>query len=363
MTSLRDTFLEAPVESLTIAGLVIGLLFGVLLHRTNFCTMGGVSDIYTLSDSRRFRAWVLAAATALAGATLLHALGMVDLGTSLYRASRLNWLGHIFGGLVFGAGMVLAGGCPSRNLVRAGSGDLRAVLTLIVVGIAAFVTLSGVIAPARVALADATAIDLTQSGVANQGLDTFAASLFGTEAGSTHRIVGLGLAALIALICFTNRDFRNSQIHVLSGLGVGLCVIAAWFVTGLAYDELSVAPTAAQSLTFIRPIGNTTEWLQRSTALGWPGLGPATVFGALMGAGLSAFLTGRFRVQTFADTPDTLRHLGGAMLMGFGGVMAVGCSVGQGITGVSSLALGSFITFTAIVGGAVLMLRQLERRL
>lgn len=361
MTTLQDALMSAPAQGLTLAGALIGLVFGILLHRTNFCAMGGISDAVTFGDSRRFRSWVLAGATALAGATWLQAVGLVDLDTSLYRATRLNWFGHLAGGGLFGAGMVLAGGCASRNLVRAGTGDLRAGLTLVVLGITAFVTLSGVLGAARVSLADMTAIDLRAIGFANQGLDTITATVLGTSKASTHLVIGFGLALLLSIVGFSHEPFRTSPVHIVSGIGVGLCIIAAWLITGLSYDELSVAPTSAASLTFVRPVGDTLDWLQRSTALGWPGLGPATVGGTLVGAFVSALAARRLRVQTFADTSDTLRHMLGAMLMGFGGVLAVGCSIGQGVTGISTLALGAFLTFAAIVAGAVVMLRQLEK--
>ncbi len=359
---LQDALLANPVLGLTFAGIAIGLVFGLILHRTNFCTMGGVADWVSFGDQRRFRAWILAAAVAMLGATLLQANGLVNLDTSLYRAARLNWLGHLLGGSLFGAGMVLASGCPSRNLMRAGTGDLRAWLTLIVMGIIAYITLSGILGPLRMALTDTTALYMSDANIANQGLDSILAASFGTSAKSTYLTTGLALGLGLAIAALATASFRSSRTHVLSGLGVGLCAVAGWLVTGLAYDELSAAPVAANSLTFIRPVSEGLEWLQRSTALGWPGLGPALVIGTIVGAGLSAWLSGRFQLKTFTDLADTLRHLFGAALMGVGGVLSVGCSVGQGVTGVSTLAVGSFLTFAAMVAGAVAMLKYLEAR-
>jgi hypothetical protein len=150
-------------------------------------------------------------------------------------------------------------------------------------------------------------------------------------------------------------------VHIISGIGVGLVVIGGWALTGLAYDEFATRPTAPISLTYVRPAGDALEWLQRFTAVPVPGFGTATVFGALLGACAAALAMRRFRVSTFADTGDTLRNLLGAALMGVGGVMALGCTVGQAITGVSTLALGSFLAFAAIVAGGVYGLRVLER--
>jgi uncharacterized protein len=169
------------------------------------------------------------------------------------------------------------------------------------------------------------------------------------------------LAAVALVFCFANPRFRASRVHVLSGLGVGLVVVAGWALTGLAYDEFATRPTAPISLTYVRPAGDALEWLQRYTAAPMPGFGPATVFGALLGACAAALAMGRFRLSTFSDSGDTLRNLSGALLMGVGGVMALGCTVGQAITGVSTLSLGSFVTFAAIVAGGIYGLRVLER--
>ena len=169
------------------------------------------------------------------------------------------------------------------------------------------------------------------------------------------------LAGLALVYCFGNARFRASPVHILSGIGVGLVVVGGWALTGLAYDDFAARPTAPISLTYVRPAGDALEWLQRFTASPVPGFGTATVFGALLGACVAAVAMGRFHVSTFSDSSDTLRNFLGAALMGIGGVMALGCTVGQAITGVSTLALGSFLTFAAIVAGGILGLRALER--
>ena len=160
--------------------------------------------------------------------------------------------------------------------------------------------------------------------------------------------------------CFMDGKFRTSPVHILSGVGVGLCIVAGWALTGLTFDELSDKPVAPVSLTFVRPTGDTLEWLQRSTALGLPGFGVASVFGTILGAFLMAKTSGQFRITTFSDRGDTLRNLGGAVLMGVGGIMALGCTIGQGITGLSTLAVGAFLTFAGLIAGGILGIRALE---
>jgi hypothetical protein len=361
MVALRDMMLGAGPGGLAACGLLIGALFGALIVRTNFCTMGALSDIVNFGDWNRLRAWVLAVATAMLGAQGLVLAGVVDLGASMYLAPRLNWLGSAVGGLAFGFGMVLAGGCASRNLARAGGGDLRALLTLMVVGIAAFAANSGIAAPARAALEQATALDLKQAGFASQSLGTLLAKPLGVSPGRADVVIVGALAVAALVFCFTSPHFRAAPAAVVSGFGVGLLVTAGWAATGLAYDDMAARPMAPISLTFVRPTGDTLEWLQRFTAGPIPGFGPSTVVGALLGAcGMSLALR-RFRLTTFSDVKDTRRVLGGAVLMGVGGVMALGCTVGQGVTGLSTLAVGSLIAVAGIIIGGVAGLKHLER--
>lgn len=341
-----------PATGLAIGGLVLGFLFGLLLQRTGFCAMGAVSDWQTFGDTRRLRAWLLAGAAAIAGAAMLDAAGVVDLAKTMYLAPRLNWSGHAIGGVMFGIGMVLAGGCVSRTLVRAGGGDLRALLVLLLVGLFSSIALSGVLGPTRVALEAATAIALDTP---TQGLPDF----IGLPISRVY--VALISALLIAVWCLTSAKFRASPAHILSGLGVGLSVTAGWALTGLSFDEMSARPLNPASLTFVKPTSDTLDWLGRSTALGLPGFSPASVLGTFAGALAGALASGRFRLATFHDLGDTLRAICGAVLMGIGGVLALGCSIGQGVTGLSTLAVGSLLTLGAIITGAIIGLKSLER--
>jgi uncharacterized membrane protein YedE/YeeE len=356
---LREAIAPNAPLALALGGFLIGVLFGWVVYRTNYCAMGSLSDIHNFGDYRRFRAWLLAAATALVGATLLETFGVVDLARSMYLAPSFNWMGHIGGGLIFGIGMVLAGGCPSRNLARAGGGDLRAMLTLVVLGLVAFMTIAGVLAPARAALEGATSVAL--AGAPTQGLGDLLSAHTGMARDWAKSVSAAVIAAAALAYCFADAKFRRSPLHILSGIAVGLAVVAGWALTGLAYDDMAARPAPPISLTYIRPVGDTLQWLALYTATPMPGFGVTSVIGALLGAFIAAIGMGRFRLATFADTGDTLRNLLGAALMGVGGVMALGCTVGQSVTGISTLALGSFVTFAAIVAGGFLGLRLLER--
>jgi len=362
MEQLRTLLSENAAVSLAVGGLVIGFIFGAIVFRTNFCAMGSISDVMSFGDKRRFRAWLLAAATALIGAQSIAALGVVDLSMSMYLGPSLNWSGNLLGGLIFGFGMVLAGGCVTRNLVRAGSGDLRSVVVLIVIGLFAYIASSGLLGPWRAALQSATAIPL-QGGPDAQSLGAMLAGALGMGSASGALLATVLVGGGLLIYCFSSRDFRVSGMHVFSGIGMGLCVVAGWALTGLAHDEFAATVRNPQSLYFVRPAGDTLEWLQRYTANPMPGFGVSLVFGTILGASAVAIATGKFHLNGFANPADTHRNLAGAALMGVGGVVALGCTIGQGVTGVSTLALGSFLTFAAIVLGGVAGVKYLEHLL
>jgi uncharacterized membrane protein YedE/YeeE len=361
MDSLRATLTENAPFWLAVGGLAIGAFFGAVVALTNFCTMGSISDMLAFGDSRRFRAWVLATATAVVGAAALSAAGAVDLTKSMYLGPTFDWAGSIAGGLLFGLGMVFAGGCASRNLVRAGGGDLRSALVVVLIGVSGYMTIGGLLGPARAALASATAINLGAHGFANQGLGALLARASGLDAARADLVAAAALAAALFGFCFSSARFRASPKHVASGLAVGLAAVAGWALTGLCYDEMADGAVAPASLTFVRPSGDTLEWIERFTAQRIPGFGVATVLGVLAGALVASLLTGRFRLATFSDTSDTLRNLVGATLMGIGGVVGLGCTIGQAVTGVSTLAIGSILVFVAIVVGGAIGIKTMER--
>jgi hypothetical protein len=218
--------------------------------------------------------------------------------------------------------------------------------------------MGGILGPVRAALEDRTSLSL---GVPSQSIGDLLGLWLGLAPGRGALIATLAVAAVLLGYCYGSAEFRRSSFHVWSGIGVGLTVVAGWAVTGMAFDEMTLRPTAPISLTYVRPTADAVEWLERFTATPVPGFGVATVFGAILGALTVAMAKGRFQITAFADRGDTLRSMGGAALMGVGGVLALGCTIGQGVTGISTLALGSFVTLAAIVVGAVCAIKMLER--
>ena len=357
---MRAFFLGNPGVALASAGFTIGFGFGALALATNFCIMGAVSDWRLFGDKGRLGAAALATATAIIGAQVLQHFAIVDLSRSIYLMPRINWLSAIIGGLLFGFGMVHAGGCGSRNVIRAGAGDLRSILTLLVLSITALATIGGILGPLRNWIEVNSAIGIDQLGLKGASLADVAGR-FGLDPQSAS--LAACLLLIVPLLAFAAGPacVFSQPRNLIGGLGIGLLVVAAWFVTGLAFDEMAVHPLAPAALSFVKPVGDAVAWIEHATAVGLPGFAAATIFGTLAGSFVAAVVTGTLRAAGFASQGDLVSHLGGAALMGVGGVLALGCSIGQGISGLSTLALQSVIASAAIIAGAVLALTRLQK--
>ncbi|MCP5372889.1 MAG: YeeE/YedE family protein [Hyphomicrobiales bacterium] len=341
------------------AGFAAGLVFGAVANWSNFCTMGSLSDIVFMGDYNRFRAWMLAIAVALAGTQALAAAEVIDLSRSIYLTPNLGWLGAILGGLMFGFGMTMAGGCANKNLVRIGGGNLKSVVVILVMGLFAYMTLRGLIGLARVEMEALANLDLAAAAeVESQGLPDLAALATGLEADMLRWVLVAAIAGGLAVFCFASASFRRSPRDILAGLLVGALVPAGWWITGvLGFDDFE--PVALGSFTFVAPAGESLQYLMTfsGTTINF---GVATVGGVIVGSFLTALVTRGFHVEAFADKGDMVRHLFGAAIMGVGGVLALGCTVGQGITGMSTLAAGSAIALLSILAGGLVGLKYLE---
>ncbi len=353
------------------SGFALALIFGAVAQKTDFCTMGAVADIVNMGDWTRMRMWLLAIAVAIAGANALDLAGMVDLSRSAYPAAGWPWLGSLVGGFLFGVGMTLASGCGSRSLVRIGGGNLKSLVAMVFLALAAELTIRGILAPLRTEVLGAFAIRFDQG----QDLSWLLASALGTG----KRVVQPWIASAFALALFVfvlkDRDFRADRARFIGAAVLGLTIVGGWYVTGhlgfIAEDpetlqELYVGTKSArpESFTFIGPAANALEllqfWTDKSARVSF---GVAVVVGTIAGSLAYALYKRRFRWESFASTADTRNHMIGGTLMGFGGVAAMGCTIGQGITGVSTLALGSIVVFFSIVAGAALTVRMQYRNM
>lgn len=336
------------------------MLFGASVQHSNYCTMGAISDVVLMGDTRRARAGALSVAIALIGSQMLEVLGFADLSKSIYRTPMLGWLGAIAGGVAFGFGMVLAGGCGSRILVRTGAGNLKSLIAVIVLAIAALTTLRGLIATVRRPFEQATQIDLRGIGVSSQGLPDLLARATGLGLGPLRIALALLIGIAAAAWALASPSFRRDRVLLAASLVVGLIIPAAWAATTWAARD-PFEPMQVASLSFVAPIGDGLQYVMFFTGASLS-FGAATVGGVIAGAFVAALLSGTFRIEGFSDTSDLIRHISGGMLMGIGGVLALGCTVGQGLSGLSTLAVGSFIAVAGIVFGGVWGIRWLESR-
>jgi uncharacterized protein len=361
---MQEIDLKALSTLVLWASFGLAVLFGAITQRTHFCTMGAVSDIVNMGDWTRMRMWVMAMGVAMIGFNAMVALGWLDAAKSLYGGPRFMGLSALVGGAMFGFGMVLASGCGSKTLVRIGSGNLKSLVVFIVLGVAAFATLKGITAVARVATVDAVSFTFASS----QDLPSLLAPSTGISKGTLAALLGSGIGGSLIVWALARREGRSAD-NLLAGLGVGAIVAAVWWVSGrlgfVAEDPntlqeafLATNSRRMESLSFVAPVAYTLDWLMFFSDKGkLLTIGIVSVFGVVVGSAAYALLTKSFRWEGFRDAGDTANHLVGAVLMGVGGVTALGCTIGQGLSGMSTLSLTSFVAMAAIVAGAVAALR------
>jgi uncharacterized membrane protein YedE/YeeE len=356
------------------AAFALSALFGAIAQRTHFCTMGAVSDIVSMSDWTRMRVWGMAVGVAMIGFAALVSAGQIDPLKTLYASNRLIWLSALVGGLLFGVGMVLASGCGSKTLVRIGGGNLKSLVVFVVMGIASFATLKGITAVLRVSTVDRVGVDFSTPANLAQWL----ASASGMAPASAALALGLLLGLALIVWAAVGRDFWQFD-NLFAGLGIGATVTAMWWVSGhhgfvaehpetLEAVYLATTSGRAEAMSFVAPVAYTLDWLMffsdKSKLLT---LGVVSVVGVVLGSAAQALYSRSFRWEGFAGTEDTANHLVGAVLMGVGGVTAMGCTVGQGLSGISTLSATSFVAVAAILLGAVFGLKyqmwRLERSL
>ncbi len=334
------------------AGLLIGLAYGVVALLSGFCLLSGLRGWWSEGDSRLIRTFALALAVAVVATQLLAGYGAVDLSKSVYLQQSFSAPLMFAGGLLFGYGMVLANGCGSRALVLLGRGNLRSLVVVIVLGITAQMTLRGLIAPGRIALLQVSSTKPVYLTVPEL-LRTISGEV------SARVIVASVISVVLVIFAFSHTPFRRAGGQIAAGIAVGVLVAAGWFATGyLGADDFN--PAAVTSLTFIAPVADTVQYVMLSTGLTL-NFGIAMVFGVFAGSLLAALLTRRFRLEGYTSPQHMLRSIGGAALMGSGGAMALGCSVGQGLTGISTLAFSSFVAAAGIFLGSAAGLRGVFR--
>ena len=342
--------LDAISENTAVAlvGLFGGILLGLSARLGRFCTLGAIEDVLYADATLRARMWGIAIGTAVVGTYCLSAIGLLKVEDSLYLSRHWSPSASIIGGLLFGYGMALAGNCGFGALARLGGGDLRSFVIVLVMGLSAYITLGGPLAPLRLALWEGnTPLETPQD----------MASLISGSTGLSLHTTGLMIGILILLGTLAHKPLMKDPKYILWGVVVGLAIVSGWAGTSWVAQN-GFGATQIVSHTFSAPIGETMLYVM--TAYGNAiGFGTGSVFGVLIGAFLGSLLKGHFRWEACEDPRELRRQIFGAALMGIGAVVAVGCSVGQGLSAFSVLAYSAPVTLAAIILGAAIGLRQL----
>lgn len=328
-----------------VLGLVFGALLGLIARQGRFCTLGAVEDAVYARDTRRARAWMLAAGIAILGTHLLELLAGLDLARSIYVMPRLEWGPVVLGGLMFGFGMALVGTCGFGAILRLGGGDLRALIVLLVLGLSASMAIGGLTGVARVALLEPLGVDLGAAGAQRLG------SILRLDGGRYGTLgVGAAAAAILCVLALAGGEFRKSHRLLYGAVAIGGIIVAGWWANGVAgYDEFETR--AVGSFSFARPVGDTLLYAMLASGMTLD-FGVGSVLGVLLGAFAAARRADEFHWEAPDDAREVRRHVFGAFLMGTGGVTALGCTIGQGLSGLSTLSIGSLLALVSILVGA-----------
>ena len=354
----------------------LAFVLGVVATKTNFCTMGAVSDVVNISDTGRMRAWVFAMGVAILGVLVAGALGYVDISMTAsndtsnppYRTAMFAWPRNLLGGLIFGIGMTLGSGCGNKTLLRIGGGNLKSIFVLMVMGVAAYLMIfTNVSYDFFIRWMEPAFVDLTNYNIEDQSLGSIVSSIGGFDADTTGLVIGAVLGVMLIQWALSSKDFTGSFDNILAGIVVAGVIVAAWWVTtgemGVELldevDMMDERPYAvgAQAFTFVQPSAHLLRWIETGFSNQMVTFALVAGFGVIAGGFLYSLLTGKFRIEWFSSWKDFFSHIIGGFMMGIGGVLAMGCTIGQAVTGVSTLAVGSFLTFFAIVFGSALTMK------
>lgn len=362
--------IQTLTQQVLVAFFLMSFVLGVISQRTHFCTMGAVSDVVNMGDWTRARQWMVAVGVVMIGFAALSGSGQIDASKTLYAGSRFIWLSTLVGGFMFGYGMVISSGCGNKTLVRIGGGNLKSVVVFVVMGVSAFATLKGITAVVRVNMLDAVALDMPTGA----HLGSWLGPVLGISPDLAVVYAGFALGAVFLALALRHKDFWHFD-NLIASVGVGAIVVGLWWISGHfgfvaehpeTLEPVYVATNSGriEALTFVAPVAHALDWLMffsdKSKVLT---AGVVSVVGIICGSAVSALLSKTFRWEGFANQRDLANHLMGSVLMGVGGVTAMGCTFGQGLSGMSTLSLNAFVAVAAILVGAVVALRQQAARM
>jgi uncharacterized membrane protein YedE/YeeE len=354
----------------------LAVILGIIATKTSFCTMGAVSDWVNIGTTGRMRAWVFAIGASILGVLVAGQLGLVDMSLTAnndtanppYRTAVFAWPRNVLGGLLFGVGMTLGSGCGNKTLVRIGSGNLKSVVVFLVMGAAAYLMIfTNFSYDFFLSWMEPAFINLTDHGVGDQSIGAIISGLGGLDAEITGIVAAAVIGGALVLWSLSSKEFTGSFDNVLSAVTLAILVVAAWWVTtgelGVSLlDEAEMMDErpygiGAQGFTFVQPSAHFLRWIETGFSSQMLTFALIAAFGVASGSLIYSVFTKKFKVEWFANGKDFVRHVIGGLLMGVGGVLAMGCTIGQAVTGASTLALGSFVTFFAIIFGSALTMK------
>lgn len=331
-----------------VAGLLGGVGLGLSSSIGRFCTLGAIEDGLYGNDFRRLRMWALALAVSILGVFTFQAIGLIDITPSIYLTVKWNPVASIVGGLMFGWGMALAGNCGYGALSRMAGGDIRSFFTVMVMSISAYMALGGPTAALRNWAFPPEFMDSEPQSIAF-ALDSWL--------GIPPLVPAIVISAAFALWAFSGKRFRKSGSHIIWSIVVGVSILSGWWATSLISTQ-SFDPVTIESHTYSAPLGETLLYLMTWTG-SYMNFGTGSVVGILVGSFIGTQIKGRFRWEACDDPRELGRSVIGAFLMGTGGVVALGCSIGQGLTAMSVLAYSAPVVMVSIFIGVKLGLGYL----
>ena len=362
--------MESDSFQLLLYTALLGFILGYVINKTNFCTMGAVSDWVNIGDLSRFKAWLLAGSVAIFGVTMFEFFNLMSVAESRipYTNSVFFWPRYIFGGILFGIGMTYTSGCGNKVLIRLGGGNLKSLFVLIIAGLMAYLmTRTNFYGIVFHSWMRPISPDLATLGINDQSLPTLLSTIMPYTNSEYFKLsIGLLISFFMLTFIFKSGNFKNLD-HIFAGAIVGFVVVIAWYLTGGAlgqdwietnnFLDTPLPGVGVQSFTFINPMGETLIFFNNSANIFYLTFGVTALLSVILGSFVYAIISNNFRIEWFASKSDFFRHVIGAVLIGIGGVLALGCTIGQGVTGISTLALGSFVALASIILGAAITMK------
>ena len=350
---------------------LLSIFFGMIARKTQFCPLGGIADIIKEGNDGRFYMYLFAIAVAILGATVLEFFSILSFDNTKppYRISQFRWPGYVIGGFLFGIGMTLCRGCGMKNMLNFGAGDLRAVVAIAGMSISAYVLLYTEGLGVLFEWINLLSPDLSNQAILHQDLGSIANYFFGGDIKIWRVCFSVVIAVILIYKIFNSNDFTQRKDNITGGFLIGSIIIGAYYISGGQSGVEAIEAShfmdfppynlGMQSYTFIRPMGDMIR-VMTDPVLYLITLGLVMFIGVGVGSLIYSLFSRNFKLQG-VDMATAPRYFTGGLLVGIGGILGMGCTLGQGVAGTSTLALGSFINLIALIFGAYVGIKSQYR--